>query len=479
MDKKIDKVRVRFAPSPTGSLHIGGLRAALFNWLFARHNNGTFLLRIEDTDLERSKPEYTQAILDAFKWVSIKSDEPIVIQSERIERHKSIIDKMLTEGTAYRCFCTPLELQERLGVNAVHQGNYVHYDNKCRTAEFCSKPFVVRFKIPDAIDTVSFDDLIHGLLTFDKSQFDDFIIMRSDGSPTYNFVVVVDDADMDITHVLRGDDHIANTPKQLLLYNACGFATPRFGHLPMILGADGQRLSKRYAATSVLEYRAQGILPDALCNYLIRLGWSHGDQEIFTRQELIEYFGFDHIGKKAAIFDCKKLEWMNSVYLKHSSAERLLEYIEATLKQPLQQKLQQWDRKKIEDSIILYKERVKTVSELIDQIDTFYKVPNYNSDDPEICLWITKSTLEHMELFEKVLENQLDFSIEVLKETIKNFILQYSLSMPAIAKPLRIALTGKVMSPGIFELLNLLGKKESEERIHAFISMLKENLKKH
>ncbi|MBA3954346.1 glutamate--tRNA ligase [Candidatus Dependentiae bacterium] len=483
MNKQHSTPRVRFAPSPTGYLHIGGLRAAFFNWLFARHNNGVFLLRIEDTDGERSKPEYTQAILDAFDWVGLHSDEPIVIQSQRIARHKEVIESMLVAGTAYKCFCTIQELQERLGASAAQEGSYTKYDEKCRTRVTTigdeQKSCVVRFKVPSTIKEVAFDDLIHGPLVFDKEQFDDFIIMRSDGSPMYNFVVVVDDADMRISHVLRGDDHIANTPKQILLYTACGFTMPQFGHLPMILGADGQRLSKRHAATSVLDYRVNGFLPDALCNYLVRLGWSHGNQEIFSREELMQYFSLEQVGKKAAIFDSTKLEWLNSVYIKQTPAQELLEYSIKCIDPALQVKLSGWHTEQLLSFIDLYKDRVKTLRELLDELYSVYARPSMMVVTAEMEPWIHEKNYHNMKHLELFLIGLEDYSVQALTVSIKDFINKQALTMPEMGKPLRIALTGKTASPGVFELLALLGKQESIERLHAFIILLKESLKKH
>src|ERR1700733_99493 len=294
-------VRVRFAPSPTGHLHIGGMRSAIFNWLFARHNNGSFLLRIEDTDRERSKQEYTDSILASFAWMRIDWDEPVVIQSERAKRHQEVAQKLYAQGKAYYCICTPEQVQDRLAAQSGFDINFMKYDGLCRNASHTKG--ALRFKIPDDITEVTFHDLIRDTITIGIDQLDDFILVRSDGTPMYNFVVVVDDADMKISHVIRGEEHIANTPKQILLYQACGFPLPYFAHLPMILGPDGNKLSKRDAATGVFEYKQLGYIPDPLFNYLVRLGWSHGDQEIFTREEVIQFFDLAHVGKKGAIFD--------------------------------------------------------------------------------------------------------------------------------------------------------------------------------
>jgi glutamyl-tRNA synthetase len=471
----MNTIRVRYAPSPTGHLHLGGLRTALFNWLFARHTKGTFLVRIEDTDVERSKIEYTAALLEALDWAGLRSDEPVVIQSEQVALHCAVIEKMLKEGTAYRCFCTPEELQSRLGTSAAQEGGYAHYDQRCRERkikeEDLKSPCAIRFKIPDDIQSISFDDLIRGTITFDRNQFDDFIIMRSDGTPMYNFVVVVDDASMNITHVLRGEDHISNTPKQILLYQACGYKVPLFGHFPMILGPDGNRLSKRDAATSVLDYKHNGFLPDALCNYLVRLGWSHGDQEIFTKDELINYFSLDHVGKKGAIFDIKKLEWMNSMYLKKLSNEECIRYIEYDVDPLFISYFPQWDECVLLYGIGLYKERVKTLQELVCELRSVYERPlTYVPED--LKLWNTQQTKDDLHALQELLKVQKDFSPEALSESIKVLCARLNRALPQIAKPLRIALTGKVSSPGVFELLALLRREESVERITHFIHAL-------
>lgn len=472
-------IRVRFAPSPTGNLHVGGLRTALFNWLFAKHNKGVFLLRIEDTDPERSKPEYTAAILEAFDWVSLASDEPIVVQSARIKEHMLVINKLLQEGKAYRCFCTPQELENRLGPGASREGGYAKYDQKCRTLASSAPESrndascAIRFKLPEDHDTITFDDLIHGPITFDIKQLDDFIIVRSDGTPMYNFVVVVDDAQMGITHVLRGEEHIANTPKQILLYQACGYTVPAFGHVPFILGPDGHKLSKREAATSVLDYKRNGFLPDALCNYLVRLGWSHGDQEIFTRQELIDYFSLDHVGKKGAIFDIKKLEWLNSVYLRQMSAEQIVDYITQNSDAYFRAKFPLWSETTRDQLINLYKERVKTVIELIRELESLYAQPQYSSHNAqELHLYRTPEYSTLLGQLTQTLADQDDFSTAAVAAAIKKLSLQHTIALSAYTKPLRLALTGKNSSPGVFELAALLGKQETISRLHMFIHML-------
>ena len=310
-------VRVRFAPSPTGHLHIGGLRTALFNWLFAKHCGGTFLLRIEDTDLERSKDEYTQAIYQAFAWVGITSDEQPLIQSQRFSIYKEVAEDLISQEKAYRCACTPEQVEARArqaGVTGEYHGGY---DGYCRFKEIEeTEKTAIRFVIPESTQTFSWHDAIRGVISFDRSQLDDFVIVRSDGTPTYNFCVVIDDHASAITHVIRGEDHISNTPKQIALYQELGYEVPVFAHIPMILGSDGNKLSKRDGAVDVVAYRGIGYLSDALVNYIVRLGWAYGDQEIFTQEELIKYFTLEAVGKKPSVFDFTKLEWLNSLYMR-------------------------------------------------------------------------------------------------------------------------------------------------------------------
>lgn len=448
-------VRVRFAPSPTGHLHIGGLRTALFNWLYARHMGGKFLLRIEDTDVQRSEKQYTQAIFDALAWTALNTDEPPVIQSERKAIHQELITSMLNAGTAYKCYC-PEKISEH--------DNFTLYDRTCRltTESASNQPFVVRFKVPDNC-TISFNDQIHGPITFDSTVIDDFVIMRADGNPMYNFVVVADDAAMGITHVIRGDDHISNTPKQILLYQALNYTVPIFAHLPLILGTNGTPLSKRDAATSVLDYKTKGFLPQALCNYLIRLGWAHKDQEIFTRQELIDLFTLEAIGKKGAIFDYTKLLWINSVYIKNSSVEEL----SALLLHDLKHLTPDF----VKSAITLYKERVQTLEELKEQISLLATGPqlypqDYNLEHQPATL------LAHLV---DILTNITQWDPQTLNVAIKDFCKQAHVSLAILGQPLRVALVGSVQAPGIFELLATIGKEKSITRINKFLSYTKES----
>jgi len=312
---------VRFAPSPTGYLHIGGARTALFNWLYSRNTRGRFILRIEDTDRTRSTDEYIDAIIEGMKWLGLHWDEGPFRQTDRFDVYRDYADKLLKEGKAYYCYCSAEELEVRRK-KAMIEGKPLKYDGRCRELKEPVPGIApsVRFRMPQHGQTVV-DDLMRGKVVFENEQLDDLIILRSDGTPTYNLTVVVDDVDMRITHIIRGDDHLNNTPKQIQLYQAFGYAVPKFAHLPMILGADKTRLSKRHGATSVMAYYEMGYLSDALVNYLVRLGWSYGDQEVFTRDELIRHFSFEHVGKAAAVFNPEKLLWMNSQYMMSTSPD--------------------------------------------------------------------------------------------------------------------------------------------------------------
>lgn len=429
-------VRVRFAPSPTGNLHIGSLRAALFNWLFARHTGGVFIIRIEDTDLERSKQEYVDSILSAFKWVGIESDEPIQYQTQRLGLYRQHIDKLILAGKAY--WSDPLT--EENGVS------------------------VVRFRLPTDRLAVQFTDLIHGQISFDIDQIGgDFVIARADGSPLYNFVVVVDDIDMNISHVIRGDDHISNTPKQILLYEALGAQLPSFAHLPMILGPTGAKLSKRDAATSVTEYRDMGILPEALCNYLVRLGWAHGDQEVFTKQELIAAFSLGEINKSGAIFDMAKLLWMNGVYIKQTPAAWLIDYITSSVDTGFAARCAGLSHEQLERLVELYKDRVGTLRELADQITGLSRAPEITGL-PTTEKW-DRSTADLLGLFVEKLAQEPVCDPVTVERLIKTICSERKVSIAALAKPIRYALTGALNSPSVYELVALFGIQESTARI--------------
>lgn len=461
------QVRVRFAPSPTGNLHVGGLRTALFNWLFAKNHGGVFLIRVEDTDRERSKTEYMQSQLASLQWTGIESDEPILIQSERSQVYQEVIETLFAHNKVYRCFCSPEAIEARVRTAGI-TGDHYRYDGYCRDKNHAtsSESFVVRVAVPQSIENITFKDVIRGNVTFEKDQLDDFIIVRSDGSPTYNFTVVVDDAYSRISHIIRGEDHISNTPKQILLYQACGYPVPEFAHIPMILGPEGNRLSKRDGAVDVLSYRQEGYLPDALVNYMIRLGWSHGDQEIFTRQEMIKYFSLSHVGKKAAIFDYTKLEWVNGVYMQAAQTQDLLHILISSVDHDFYAKVQQWSNKEVLKAIEMYKERVKTLKMLAQVITQLYDGPSEYQQEA-IKTWMTSIAYGLLDKLIMLLED-VPFTQEDLKEITNAFCKQHAIKLVTIAQPVRIALTGSITSPGIFELLTLLGKHESLKRLKAF-----------
>lgn len=452
------EVRVRFAPSPTGMVHIGNLRVAIFNWLFAKKNKGKFLVRIEDTDAERSTTEYKQVVIDALDWMQISSDEPVVLQSKNIEKHNKLLSKLLAEGNAYKCFCS--------GKKDLESDSFTKYSGACRDSRDQEGPFVVRFKLPDNLpESLELEDLVHGKVSIPSDQLDDFIIFRSDGSPTYNFAVVADDADMGITHVIRGDDHLMNTYKQKFLYGSLGFEPPKFAHLPMILNEEGAKLSKRDAVVSVAEYKKQGYLPDALMNYLVRLGWSHGDQEVFTKDELITFFDLKDVQKSGAAFDKDKLNWLNGVYIRATSSCELLRLISNNLDKSL------FDDDSLTKLIELYKERSTTLNELANQINSLAITPtSYESESME--KWIKPETKTHLSGLKGVLENLEAWSAESITAAIKVYSKENCLKLGQLAQPLRLSITGGTESPSIFALLAIIGKKETIHRLTSFLSVI-------
>ncbi len=473
----MNQVCVRYAPSPTGHLHVGSLRTALYNWLFARHHGGTFLIRIEDTDRERSEERYTTSILETLAWADMMPDEAVVMQSERIASHMSVAEELLKQGKAYRCFCTVEELHARLGETAAQEGSYTRYDEKCRsfTDADLNLPYAIRFKMPADREYIEFNDLIRGPIRFERDQVDDFIIVRSDGTPMYNFVVVVDDAFMRITHVLRGEDHISNTPKQILLYEACGYSLPQFAHFSLILGADGHRLSKRHGDVSVVEFKKEGFLAPALINYLVRLGWSHGDQEIFTREELIQYFSLEHMSKAGAIFDHKKLEWMNGIYIRSMTSQEIVDTIERDIDPAWSKDFVNWSSATLNAMIALYQDRVKTLKELMHVLLNLHERPDEFPED--ISTYAQQTTLDHLTAVEELLRKQDDFSAEAVNHAIKELCRTLEIRLPQVAQPIRIALTGQSSSPGIAQLIAILGREESTQRTRYFMEYLKRRVK--
>ncbi|MBE9504359.1 MAG: glutamate--tRNA ligase [Proteobacteria bacterium] len=457
----MSKVKTRFAPSPTGFLHIGGARTALFNWLFARHHEGSFVLRIEDTDLERSTQESVDAIFEGMQWLGLDWDEGPYYQSQRSEIYYDHIEKMLGQGKAYRCYCKPDELEVKRA-KAMAEGKKPKYDGKCRelTVQGKNNPFTIRFKAPQSGQTVV-DDMIKGRVSFENNELDDLIIARSDGSPTYNFVVVVDDATMGITHILRGDDHLNNTPRQILLYQSLGYNPPIFGHVPLILGQDKKRLSKRHGATSVMAYKEMGYLAEALVNYLSRLGWSHGDQEIFSIEELIDYFDSDHIGKSAGVFDEDKLLWLNAHYIKESTDDNLALAVLPLLKE---KGCEVSTSPPLPAVINVVKDRAKTLLEIAQMSELFY-VEEITFDEKAVNKFLTSEVSETLEDVMSGISAIEDFNEESIADFFNNFTESKGLKLGKVAQPVRVAITGGTVSPGIFEVIHLLGKDQTVKRI--------------
>jgi glutamyl-tRNA synthetase len=469
-----EKIKVRFAPSPTGHLHIGGARTALFNWLFARSQGGKFVLRIEDTDRSRSTDEYIESIMDGMKWLGLDWDEGPYRQTDRFDIYKDYIDKLLAEGKTYRCYCTPEELEERRKA-ALAKGQSPKYDGRCRDLKEPpeGKPFSVRFRMPQ-VGSIVVEDMIKGNITFENSQLDDLIIMRSDGTPTYNLVVVVDDVDMDITHVIRGDDHLNNTPKQIHICRALGHETPRFGHLPMILGSDKTRLSKRHGATSVIAYRDEGYLPDALVNYLVRLGWSHGDQEVFTHDELIKYFSFENVGKSAAVFNPEKLLWLNAEYIKTTPPDGLANMVMPfLLKQEIVKEGSEPDRAYLAKAVSTLVERARTLAELAEKL-RFYLADDEDIEyDPKAMKkFLNEKTKPYLEDLHPGLSSLEDFTHDKLEAAFNSVMQKHEVKLGKVAQPVRVALTGGTESPGIFEVIEVLGKERTIKRLKKAIESI-------
>lgn len=459
------KIRVRFAPSPTGSLHIGGARTALFNWLFARHHGGTFILRIEDTDLERSTKEFERSILEGMRWLGMDWDEGPYYQTQRMELYREHVRRLLDEGKAYPCTCSPEEIEAKRQ-QALAAGGKPKYDGTCREhPAHPGRPAVVRFKGPPSGAT-EFCDLCRGQIRFDNAELDDLVIARSDGSPTYNFTVVVDDATMGITHVIRGDDHINNTPRQVQLYEAFGYPVPAFAHLPMIHGPDRKKLSKRHGATSVTEYGQMGYLPDAVVNALARLGWSSGDQEIFTREELMEKFDLPAVNSSPSVFDIEKLKWMNAQHLLKKSDSALVDLVRPFL---AAQGLQAADCGYASKVMAIERVRATTLKELAD-LSAFFFRDNILFDPKAETKWLHGKYLERLVAVRKALAVLDAFTETNLAAVFDTIAAQTGLKMVEIAQPVRVAVTGSTASPGIYEVLAILGKTRTLERLDTAIA---------
>jgi glutamyl-tRNA synthetase len=467
----MSQVRVRFAPSPTGYLHIGGVRTALFNWLYARQQQGIFVLRIEDTDQSRSTDESIKAIIDGMKWVGLDWDEGPYRQTERMDLYRSHAMQLLEEGQAYWCVCKAEELEARRK-EAEAKGLSPRYDGRCRNLGITvpTGEAALRFKAPQEGQTV-IDDLIKGKIVFDNTVLDDLIILRSNGYPTYNFSVVVDDALMKITHVVRGDDHLTNTPRQVPIFQALGFPVPQFGHLPMILGADKTRLSKRHGATSIIAYKDMGYLPDAMVNYLVRLGWSHGDQEIFTRQELIEKFSWDHVQKSAAVFNPEKLIWMNAEYIKTSPpgqiAQRLVPLLEAS---GLQDEVRTVSAEWLAQLVVLVRERAKTLTDMVMWVTPYFG-QTVAFDEEAAKKFLTPAMAPVLSKLLARFEAFPTFSKQEWEESFKKLVEEEGMKMGQLAQPVRVALTGRTASPGLFEVMEVLGRDRTLLRLRKGIEL--------
>jgi len=454
-------IRTRFAPSPTGFLHIGGLRTALFCWLYARHCQGKFVLRIEDTDRERSTAEAIQQILDGMEWAGLHCDEGPYFQSQRLDRYKAVIERMLTEGTAYRCYCTKPEL-DQLRADQASRGEKPRYDGRWRDRKD-SRPGVepaIRFKNP--LDGgVVVDDVVHGPVTFSNRELDDLVIARSDGTPTYNFCVVVDDMDMKITHVIRGDDHLNNTPRQINMLRALGYPPPVYAHLPMILGSDGAKLSKRHGAVSVLQYRDEGFLPEALLNYLGRLGWSHGDQEVFAIEDMIEYFDLAGVNKSASAFNAEKLAWLNQQHMMRCDPARLVA--------PLRDQLVSLGVTGLADSVlkdiaVAQRERAKTLKEMAQSSVFFFRAPTAY-DDKAVRKHVNEEILGILDELVSRLQALDDWSAPSVHRVISGLAAEKGLVLGRLAQPLRLAICGGTVSPPIDMTLGIVGRAETLARL--------------
>ncbi|HET7462697.1 MAG TPA: glutamate--tRNA ligase [Longimicrobium sp.] len=472
-----DQVRVRFAPSPTGYLHVGGARTALFNWLYARKTGGVFVLRVEDTDRERSSDDSTRTILEGMTWLGLSWDEGPFHQADGFPRHQADAERLLAQGKAYRCFCT----QEELAAKREAAGNEYRYDRTCyhipadesdRRAA-AGTPFTVRFRVPEG--ATEWDDVVHGVTTFDNGSIEDFIILRTDGTPIYNMAVVSDDIEMRITHVIRGDDHVPNTPKQILLYQALGAAVPTFAHVPMILGPDGRKLSKRHGATAVGDYAGMGILPEALFNFLAFLGWNPGDErEVMPKEELVGAFTLERINKKAAIFDSEKLEWMNGQYLAHVPADRLLPTVGPQLvelglvTQAEADAAPEW----LLTLIDLLKVRSRTTLEIAPRAQPLLGETIEYDEAATAKHWKDPQTAERLAALRPVFETLEPWAPEAVEAALREQAERFGVGLGKIAQPLRVALTGSAASPGIDQVVWVMGRERVIARLDAALERL-------
>ncbi len=465
----MSEVRLRFAPSPTGYLHVGGARTALFNWLLARKQGGKFILRIEDTDVARSTQESVDAILQGMEWLGLDWDEGPFYQSDNFPLYKEQVQKLLDSGKAYKCYCTAEELEAKRE-RAMQAGLKPKYDGTCRDLKDApsDRPYVVRFRAPQD-GVTAFDDLIKGLISFDNAELDDLIIQRTDGTPTYNFVVVIDDASMGITTVIRGDDHVNNTPRQILLYEALGVPVPKFAHVPMILGPDKTRLSKRHGATSVMAYRDMGFLPEAMVNYLVRLGWSYGDEEIFSRDDLIEKFSIENVGRSAGVFNPDKLLWLNAHYIKTGDPARLAGLLTPFLKE------RNIDMAHGPDLVAVVKtlqERARTMVEMADGA-LFYYDTGFTYDEAAAAKFFTAAAAPLLAAFRERSSGLTQFNHDAIELCFKEFCTEQGIKMGQIGPVVRVALCGVTSSPSVYEVLEVLGREESLRRFDRALQAMK------
>ena len=456
----------RFPPSPTGSLHIGSARTALFNWLYARHHGGKFILRIEDTDRKRSTAEAVESIFDGLNWLDLNWDGDATFQTANFERHTEVVRQLLESGQAYKCYCTPEELA-KMRENAKINGKHVFYDRRWRDRAPRNEPSdiapVVRIKMPLEGKT-KISDLVQGDVTIENEQLDDFIIMRADGSPTYMLSVVVDDHDSGVTHVIRGDDHLNNASRQFHLYCAAGWEPPTFAHIPLIHGSDGQKLSKRHGAKSVQEYRADGILAPALCNYLLRLGWSHGDEEIISRKKAIEWFDLDGAGRAPSRFDTAKLESLNGHYIRITPVSTLTDLILDAYRNETLDCDHKTAENRIRAALPLLIKRTKNTVDLIDLSKFLVKQHNYPLEEIKAKQLIA-SGLPEIRKIQQVLSEMEDWSEDTLNTSLRTLADGLQLGFSKLAQPLRVALTGSTKSPGIFDVMTILGRTETLRRL--------------
>lgn len=459
-------IRTRFAPSPTGYLHIGGARTALFSWAFARHHGGRFILRIEDTDIARSTPEAVQAILDGMAWLGLNHDEGPFYQTQRLDRYKEVIGQMLANGQAYYCYCSPAELDAMREAQRARDEK-PRYDGRWRPEPGKTLPVppsgiepVIRFRNPTD-GTVTWTDLVKGTIAFANAELDDLIIARADGTPTYNFCVVVDDWDMQISHVIRGDDHVNNTPRQINILKALGATVPQYAHLSMILGDDGTKLSKRHGAVSVMQYFEQGYLPEAVINYLARLGWSHGDAEIFSREQFVQWFDLDHITPSAAQFNTEKLRWLNQQYIKTADDARLAELVRPVL---IRNGATLDGGPDLAAVCTLVKERAATIVELADAATLFYRTPH-----PAPELLAQHVTPEILPVLADLIARlqALTWERSALSAAFKETLAAHGLKMPRLAMPVRVLVTGEAQTPAIDATLELIGRDRVLDRLKA------------